>query len=68
MDKTLRRGSKGVLVEELQTKLNKKIGCNLGIDGIFDEQTLRQVLNFQTMNKLEVNGIVEISTWILLDK
>ena len=66
--KTIRRGSRGVDVKELQTILNRKVGCNLSVDGIFGEMTLRQVLNFQTINNLVVDGIVGPKTWAVLNK
>jgi peptidoglycan hydrolase-like protein with peptidoglycan-binding domain len=65
---TLRRGSKGAVVKDLQTKLNKKRGCNLGIDGIFGAQTLKEVIAFQTDNKLSPDGIVGPLTWKELNK
>lgn len=64
---TLRRGSVGSAVKDLQTKLNKKNSCNLGIDGVFGQQTLTQVIYFQTNSKLVSDGIVGPATWLKLN-
>lgn len=60
---TVRLGSKGVVVKDLQIKLNKKVGCNLPTTGNFGPLTLAQVINFQKMNKLVPDGIVGPLTW-----
>lgn len=60
---TLRLGSLGGAVKDLQTKINKKLGCNLGIDGQFGPQTLREVKLFQSQNNLVADGVVGPLTW-----
>lgn len=64
---TLRRGSRGDYVKELQTLLSKD-GSNLAIDGIFGIGTLSAVKAFQKRHGLEVDGIVGPKTWAELDK
>ena len=64
---TVRLGSRGVVVKDLQTKLNSKIGCNLTMDGIFGPQTLTMVKYYQEINKLVVDGVVGPKTWTLLN-
>lgn len=66
---TLRYGSKGNVVKELQTILNKK-GFNCGkVDGIFGRNTESAVISFQGMNvdengkPLVKDGIVGKKTW-----
>jgi TP901 family phage tail tape measure protein len=54
---TLRFGSKGIAVEELQ----KEVG--VAVDGIFGKQTLEAVKNFQKELGLVVDGIVGSATW-----
>ena len=65
---TLRRGANCSLVKDLQTKLNAKNHCNLGIDGIFGQQTLDQVIYFQKLHKLVADGIVGPKTWAALNQ
>lgn len=64
---TLRRGSKGEEVRELQTLLAKD-GSSLQIDGIFGIGTLSAVKSFQKKHNLVVDGIVGPKTWKELDK
>lgn len=64
---TLRRGSKGEEVVELQTLLAKD-GSTLEIDGIFGIGTMSAVKSFQKRHGLEVDGIVGPKTWAELDK
>lgn len=54
---TLRRGSKGEAVENLQETLNKKMGSALKIDGKFGPKTQKAVKTFQKKYKLKVDGI-----------
>lgn len=54
---TLKKGSKGIDVETLQTRLN------LVVDGIFGPITEEAVKDFQSRNGLTVDGIVGNSTW-----
>ncbi|MCA0170441.1 peptidoglycan-binding protein [Bacillus sp. RAR_GA_16] len=59
----LKKGSTGSLVKELQSKL-KAIGLYSGpLDGDFGNGTERAVRNFQSRNKLTVDGIVGPATW-----
>lgn len=59
---TLKMGSKGQAVKELQTLLNKK-GYNLKPDGDFGKLTLASVKNFQRTKKLTDDGVVGPKTW-----
>ena len=57
-DGTLKLGSRGPDVVELQTKLNY-VGFNVGIaDGIFGSMTQQSVINFQRTYSLMADGIV----------
>jgi len=55
---TLRVGSRGYKVKELQSTLNKKINCGLDVDGDFGNLTKTCVKKYQKQNNLEVDGIV----------
>ena len=55
---TLRKGSSGDLVEELQAILNAKYGFNLDVDGVFGAKTEAAVKEFQKGNKLTADGVV----------
>lgn len=59
---TLRKGSKGLYVTELQEMLNKR-GYTLKADGIFGNKTLEAVKAFQADNGLLVDGVVGKNTW-----
>ena len=64
--KTLTKGTKGDFVKILQRSLVSK-GFLLGnIDGDFGDRTLEAVKEFQSKNKLKVDGIVGKNTWSLL--
>ncbi|MBB6217372.1 peptidoglycan hydrolase-like protein with peptidoglycan-binding domain [Anaerosolibacter carboniphilus] len=54
---TLKLGSKGSAVKDLQTKLNGK-GYQLKADGVFGQLTLAAVKDYQSKNGLTVDGIV----------
>ncbi|WP_371017811.1 peptidoglycan-binding protein [Pseudalkalibacillus sp. JSM 102089] len=59
----LKKGSTGSLVKELQSKL-QAIGLYSGsLDGDFGNGTDRAVRNFQSRNKLTVDGVVGPATW-----
>ena len=63
---TLRRGSVGETVEELQALLNAKHGTELEIDGSFGKATETAVKAFQQAHGLTVDGIVGPKTWAAL--
>lgn len=68
--KTLRRGSKGQEVTELQTRLIQ-LGYDLspyGADGDFGRKTEEAVKAFQRDRGLKVDGIVGSATWAALDE
>lgn len=58
----LKKGSKGSDVTELQKLLNQN-GYNLAEDGIFGNNTLSAVKDYQQKNGLAVDGIVGTNTW-----
>ncbi len=61
-DSTLKLGSRGQDVVELQTKINY-VGFNVGkADGIFGPMTKQSVINFQRAYRLAVDGIVGPNT------
>lgn len=64
---TLRRGSKGVYVKEMQTLLNYSgIGCNLVCDGIFGSLSELALINFQGLHGLKKDGICGAKSWAAL--
>lgn len=64
----LRIGSKGEFVRDLQNKLNKKMGTSLFVDGNFGVKTEQQVRNFQSLYKLNIDGVVGPKTWTILNQ
>lgn len=65
---TLKYGSKGNDVKILQQKL-KDYGYFKGtVNGIFGNETKNAVIKYQQTKKLKITGIVEQSTWNLLNK
>ncbi|MBO7421942.1 MAG: peptidoglycan-binding protein [Oscillospiraceae bacterium] len=67
---TLRRGSKGDYVTELQRMLLKcgySVGTS-GIDGDFGKDTMAAVQNFQKDHGLIVDGVAGPMTWDALEK
>ncbi len=64
---TLKKGSKGKPVEQLQTALNKNgASPKLKVDGIFGPKTDAGVKGFQKTKKLKVDGVVgEITAFVL---
>ena len=59
---TVKSGSRGSSVSELQTLLNDK-GYDLSVDGIFGSKTQAAVRDYQSKNGLSVDGIVGKNTW-----
>ena len=55
-------GSSGNDVKTLQELLNQN-GYNLDVDGQFGQKTQAAVKDYQTKNKLTVDGIVGTNTW-----
>jgi hypothetical protein len=65
--RTLRRGSQGDDVAELQTMLNAR-GYDCGkVDGIFGKGTEAAVKAFQRDNGLDADGVVGRKTWAALE-
>lgn len=60
---TLRKGSIGGAVKELQNLLNKKINAGLVVDGDFGTKTHTAVTLYQSKNNLSMDGIVGTLTW-----
>lgn len=56
------QGCSGSVVRVLQQLLNFK-GCTLEVNGQFDLPTQEAVKNFQHINGLVVDGIVDAKTW-----
>lgn len=65
MKGVLKKGSTGEFVLLLQEML-RKIGYEIGTDGVFGKGTENVVLDFQRKNNLKVDGIVGAKTLILL--
>lgn len=63
----LRLGSRGADVAELQTRLNQ-LGEDLLVDGDFGIATLAAVIDFQSRNNIEPDGIVGKRTWQILNQ
>lgn len=67
---TIRKGSKGDAVREMQTLL-VKAGCNLpryGVDGHCGGETVAAIKAYQTANSLTPDGICGPLTWAKLSK
>lgn len=62
MPATIRKGSKGPDVTYCQTLLNEH-GYHTGVDGIFGNDTERNVKGFQLDFMLKADGIVGSATW-----
>lgn len=63
---TLRRGSQGDEVADLQMLLNSKFGYNLDVDGNFGKATEAAVKDFQKKHGLTSDGVVGKKTWAAL--
>ena len=59
---TIKSGSRGSSVSELQKLLNQN-GYGLSVDGIFGAKTQAAVRDYQAKNNLSVDGIVGQNTW-----
>ena len=64
---TVKKGSKGDTVKQLQTKLNQ-LGFKLATDGQFGDATHNAVITMQSIFGYDVDGIVGDGTWKLLDQ
>ncbi|MDR1564872.1 MAG: peptidoglycan-binding protein [Oscillospiraceae bacterium] len=64
---TVKKGSKGATVRQLQTLLNKN-GAKLAVDGDFGTKTLAAVKAYQKAKGLVVDGVVGVKTWGVLLK
>lgn len=72
---TLKRGSNGEYVKDLQRALNALLSCDddgqhpdlLVVDGQFGPATDKRVRGFQSSKKLKVDGIVGPQTWAALE-
>ncbi|MBR3645974.1 MAG: glucosaminidase domain-containing protein [Lachnospiraceae bacterium] len=66
---TLRRGSKGPYVKELQALLNySSCGARLVVDGSYGSLTEIAVISFQKMRGIRADGITGPQTWAELKK
>src|SRR3954453_4725367 len=63
---TLRRGSRGASVEDLQSKLNDAGFGPLKVDGIFGPLTQKSVRAFQRESRLVPDSVVGKKTWAKL--
>ncbi len=64
---TLRQGSSGTAVKELQEKLNAKVNAGLVADGDFGAKTKTAVELFQKLKGLTADGVVVQATWNALN-
>ena len=65
---TLRKGSKGGYVKELQTILNYNYGAHLVVDGCFGPLTEIALIAFQKMRGLKADGICGPKSWAELKR
>lgn len=63
---TVRQGSTGTHVRDLQTAMNLFAGTKLTVDGIFGTATKAAVVAYQKAHKLDVDGICGKKTWTSL--
>lgn len=64
---TIRVGSRGELVKEVQSALNKLIAAGLSVDGIFGPRTEAAVKTYQRGEGLVADGIVGPKTWAAIE-
>ena len=60
---TIRRGSRGSAVKELQELLNEQRVIHIDVDGVFGPGTEKAVIGFQDVRGLDADGIVGPATW-----
>ena len=60
---TIKEGSRGRRVEQVQYFLKSYIDAKLEVDGKFGPNTTKAVRSFQYRNNLEVDGVVGPNTW-----
>jgi peptidoglycan hydrolase-like protein with peptidoglycan-binding domain len=65
-DETLQEGASGECVTELQTLLTQLKLLMKDVDGTFDGLTKEAVRDFQGMEGLETNGVVDPDLWARL--
>ena len=66
---TLRRGSRGAYVKEMQTLLNySSCGAHLVVDGVFGSLSEIALISFQKMRGLRADGICGKKTWAELKR
>ena len=66
MSETLKQGSKGEAVSELQNKL-VKLGWTVDADGAFGAGTKAAVEELQQVFGYDADGVVGAATWKLID-
>jgi len=64
----LHEGNKGKDVSRLQELLNKMSNSNLSVDGHFGSQTKAALMEFETNNNLDPDGVLDPLALALLDK
>ena len=64
----LHEGNKGKDVSRLQELLNKMSNSNLSVDGHFGSQTKAALMEFETINNLDPDGVLDPLALALLDK
>lgn len=65
---TLRKGSKGGYVKELQTILNYNYGAHLSVDGCYGPLTEIALISFQKLRGLKADGICGPKSWAELKR
>jgi len=65
---TLRNGSRGKAVEELQRFLNDELNLGLKIDGILGPKTIAVIMQWQKANGLVSDGLIGPKTKILMNE
>lgn len=60
---TLKRGSSGLAVQDVQQLLRSRGFYYGAIDGIYGPRTVSSIITFQRSRNLTANGVVEAKTW-----